>query len=175
MAYSTLLDPVSKLISDNILATLRTITTPAYVTNLAKIAPGADGNSAQVRLCDSNVVVFSAWPAVALVPRHDEHNDDRTDIEQITQFYSLRIAVKDGADYGGPWRTQMRRILAEIRLALYVDERRGTWTDGRALAICTSFLATTIEDQGDDQGVHEAQMDFSVDYRTPYNDPTKPI
>lgn len=157
MVYDPSAKPVSQLILEHIEDALRSIEPPDFGKDLAS-------NTACVRQFNGNAVEFpGATVGVAIVPGIERHDSSMTELQQTEAPISLCIGLLGRRN---DWKSDMQRLLADARVAVLADERRG------GVAVTTEITGSVIFDAIPNAEVHSAQIDLCVYYRTPYGDPT---
>lgn len=159
MAYDPSAPTIAKRIVDDVVSTLRSIRPPDYATDLG-------ASTEQVRTVDGDVQAFPVAdvPVCAVIAQPEAHDDSHITILFSTKPISLVFGVTgNNADDAG---AKLERLIAEARIALLEDTQRG------GIARFTSITATNVFDASKDQRTRSAQMDLTVEYATPYEDPT---
>lgn len=149
MAYSPAADTIREQILVNIEETLLTIREPTYGSSLLNVKRYI-GNDFEV----------TNYPAVVIVPGLQRNDDQRLALIEHTLPVTLLLMVR-----GQGWRQKIERLLADVRVALLADYKRG------GAALTTRSAGEEVFDSEPSSPLGAAQVDVSVIFRTQYHDP----
>jgi hypothetical protein len=150
MAYDPAQDTIREKILKNIKTTLESIQgPPTYKHRVLK-----------VERFMGNMMEFSSFPSVAIVPGVTTSDDARLGMIEHVLHVSLLLMVKSSS-----WKTETEKLIAECRVAMLSD-----WTRG-GVALTTRGTGEDVMDSEPSSDLGGAKMDFEVHYRTRYHDP----
>jgi hypothetical protein len=153
MPYDPTRLPVGERIVLDVVAVLDAIAPPAYASKV----------KGKVRRWDGNPFDATKFPAVAVVEGVEERDDANSGRISYLLPLSLMLVV-----HGQDWNTQLKKLAADIQVALTNDHTRG------GLAFDTKVGTLEIFDSEPGKPIGVAQMDARIRYRTQYHDPGTP-
>jgi hypothetical protein len=151
VTYDPTRTSIRELILQDVETVLEAIAPPSYATTINA-----------VRRWNANLSLdMEVFPAVAIVPGEEHHDDGRSQVIEHTMQVHLVFGTR-----GSDWPTAMNKLLADLRVALTNDPSRG------GNAITTRITDDRIYDADGQQEVGGGEMLLTILYRTRYDDPT---
>jgi len=141
--------PIGERIVLNVVSTLQAVAPPTYATSVR-----------EVRRFDGNAFHTHKLPAIAVVEGVEEHDNQRLAIIEHVLPLNLVLAV-----HGQDWQVQLKKLAADIRVAILADHTRG------GLSMDTRVSSTEVFDSEPSSPLGVAQIDVRIRYRTAYHNP----